>query len=330
MYGVEKNMNKKTEDFKRKDDYTKDTIHYLQTILKYEKQLKTEEKIDADNGILIMPNADCIKVYYKGKTLIDKLTNAEFKLFPTSYDKYFKTENEELILTNLRKKEKNQDKIESLKEYFLQNLAVILNCIKQAHARQKEREYQSLIALNHMTFQKEKYSVCGFETAISSMYFDNETKPEIDLVVFSPNENKFVLVEYKCKKDSLLKSKQDIVKHCDDYLHVLKKHKEDNAFPFVKEMLKAYHLLCKIYNKPVMHIDISKTIIDIAFLITQKPYNDICASDYDKARQKLEHYFQVEAKEKGVEKYLKNIFYLTEIEPQNVRFSHWETELKGK
>ena len=114
-------------DFRRKDDYNDKTIKRIKDI---------SEK---HNDILFVPNKDCVKGYYNGLVVFEKITDRCENLVKRSpYADW----------------DKHQDEI--------------LHEIEKGMPRDRERKTQQIIAQNNMTFAENDYSVCGFETAIST------------------------------------------------------------------------------------------------------------------------------------------------------------------
>ena len=109
-------------EFRRKDDYKDEIIAWI-------KCLKERHE-----DILFIPNTDCIKSYYKGLVLYEKITDR---------------------CKNLVRRCSGMPLDEAIK------------VVGEGMPRDKERRTQQIIALNNMTFDKDRYSVCGFETTVS-------------------------------------------------------------------------------------------------------------------------------------------------------------------
>ena len=168
-------MSKKTFEFKRKNNYQDKVIDWIKS------------KRQSHNGILFIPNEGCIKGYYKGLVLFEKITDR---------------------CQNLVKRCSNMNLDEAVSE---------VGC---GMPRDRERRTQQIIALNNMSFDNSRYSVCGFETTVSQndvQIPDKKGNPEMDLIVINPSKKKMLLVEYKCKGASMLKGKQNIKCHYKDY-----------------------------------------------------------------------------------------------------------------
>ena len=138
--------------FKRKDNYSEKVLQRVRTIAAFNGDKGVGE------GILFIPNKDCIKGYYKGLELFEKITDRCEKLNKRSPETVW---------------DDHQD--------------IILKVIGDGLHQDRERITQQIIALNNMTFSDDHYSVCGFETAISTLDVNVPGKkgaPEIDLAVY--------------------------------------------------------------------------------------------------------------------------------------------------
>ena len=211
-------------EFRRKDDYKDEVIAWI-------KCLKERHE-----DILFIPNTDCIKGYYKGLVLYEKITDRCRNLVRRCSDK---------------------------------PLDEAIKVVGEGMPKDRERRTQQIIALNNMTFDKDRYSVCGFETTVSQKDVRIPKKPEIDLVIINPSIKSMLLVEYKCKGESMLYGEQNIECHYNDYKAIL-----DSAVikQIKKEMIKSYILLCKIndikYDEKDFNADDYK--VQIAFLFVDK------------------------------------------------------------
>ena len=244
---------------KRKDNYT-------DKLLK-----KANEYLKA--GILIVPNKDCLKGYYNGLVLIDRLTDRSFNF----------TESKETISNLIRKVDDKYkptliDYSDSVKHQDYDTKMSFFDKTKNdwfdilCLPRDRERRTQQIIALNNMTFDDSRYSVCGFETTVSQNDVQIPGKkgnPEMDLVVINPSKKKMLLVEYKCKGPSMLKGKQNIKCNYIDYKKIL----DSDAICTIKaEMLKSYKLLCRINDKKIKDEDFNPDDyeVQIAFLFVDR------------------------------------------------------------
>ena len=245
--------------FQRKDNYT-------DKILK-----KANEYLKA--GILIVPNKDCLKGYYNGLVIIDRLTDRSFNFI----------ESEETISNLIRKVDDKYkptliDYSDSVKHQDNDTKISFFDKTKNdwfdilCLPRDRERRTLQIIALNNMTFDDSRYSVCGFETTVSQKDVQVPGKkgnPKIDLVVINPSKKKMLLVEYKCKGPSMLKGRQNIKCNYIDYKKIL----DSDAFCTIKsEMLKSYKLLCRIRGKKIKDEDFNPDDyeVQIAFLFVDR------------------------------------------------------------
>ena len=142
-----------------------------------------------------MPNKDCLKGYYNGLVLIDRLTDRSFNFI----------ESEETISNLIRKVDDKYkptliDYSDSVKHQDYDTKISFFDKTKNdwfdilCLPRDRERRTQQIIALNNMTFDDSRYSVCGFETTVSQNDVQIPGKkgnPKIDLVVINPSFIKF-------------------------------------------------------------------------------------------------------------------------------------------
>ena len=247
--------------FQRKDNYTDALLNKANEFLKA--------------GILIVPNTDCLKGYYNGIVLIDRLTDQSFNFIESKEtisnlirrvdDKYKPT------LIDYSDSMKHQD-YDAKISFFDKTKNDWFDILKYGMPKDKERRTLQIIALNNMTFGNSRYSVCGFKTTVSQNDVQVPYKkgnPEMDLVVINPSKKKMLLVEYKCKGPSMLKGKQNIKCHYKDYKRIL----DSDAICTIKsEMLKSYKLLCRIHNKKIKDEDLNPDDykVQIAFLFVDR------------------------------------------------------------
>ena len=203
--------------FSRKNDYS-------QMVLKDALRLM-------EAGVLVVPNKDCIKAYSKGLVLIDKLTERSFGIIGKESIKSYKENHTQAgdgldeALEYISKKLSREEK----KNYFFDNIQMFIEIVSRGMPADKERMTSQKIAMDNMTFDEDKYSVCGWETALGEMdirvpRLDNEKKykkPEIDLVMVNPSKREMILVEYKCKGESMIGASQNIAQHGIDYMQIL-------------------------------------------------------------------------------------------------------------
>lgn len=215
--------------FRRKDDYHDEIIKWI-------KNLKQNE---SHKDILFIPNEKCIKGYYKGLVLYEKITDRCRKL---------------------------------VQRCSKMQLDEAMEKVSRGMPRDKERRTQQIIALKNMSYDNNRYSVCGFETTVSQKDVqipDKKGNPEMDLVVINPHEKTMLLVEYKCKGESMLNGNQDIEHHYQDYKKIL----DSDAICTIKsEMIKSYKLLCRIHDKKIKDEDFNPDDyeVQIAFLFVDK------------------------------------------------------------
>ena len=279
-------------DFSRKDNYSDRVI----------KRIRDIKKNHGD--ILFVPNKDCIKAYYKGLVLFEKITdNCE----------------------NLAKKCEDQS--------WDKNHDAILREIGSGMPRDKERRTQQIIALRNMSFERNKYSVCGFETTISTKDVKIPGKagaPEIDMVILRPSDNpkerSIILVEYKCKGSSMLEGKQNIECHYRDYLAILNSDVMDNI---KVEIIKSYRLLCRINGIETSdeEFDAKDYRTQIAFLFVDRVVDEngnvesyITEDDYSNAMSLFEKI--------GVN--LNEVLYLRFKTPEEVNLNNWRAIKKSR
>ncbi len=272
-------------EFKRKNNYKQETI---------EKIICEKNK---HNDILFIPNKDCVKGYYRGLVLFEKITDNCW---------------------NLVKRCK--------KEWTDDNESKILDEIGKGMPKDKERRTQQIIALNNMSFSKGRYSVCGFETTISThdIYIENKKGgPEIDLVVVKPatksEEGHILFVEYKCKGESMLKGNQNIENHYSDYEHILN---SDKIEVIKKEMLKSYGMLCELNGKKAKEeeLDEKKYKAQIAFLFVDKVMgpDGVIESQITPSQYEIAYNMLVE---KGID--LEKVLYIRCDKPEKVNLDKW-------
>ena len=101
--------------------------------------------------------------------------------------------------------------------------------------------------------------------------------PKIDLVAFSPKENKFIFIEYKCKRDSVTGNK-GVKEHLKDFKVI--KGNEDFQKHLIHELFKAYLLSEKIYTgknrKQYSEEEMDNAELDVGFLFCDAAVDDSC------------------------------------------------------
>lgn len=158
----------------------------------------------------------------------------------------------------------------------------------------KERMTSQKIAMDNMTFEEDKFSVCGWKTTLGEKDIrvprpDDENKykkPEIDLVMVNPLKREMILVEYKCKGDSMIGKKQNIAQHGIDYMQILY---SNHMSEIRDELLNAYNVYRKIKNMPELSKDTyNEYKIKVGFLFVDKiieegvVVSEITEDDYKK------------------------------------------------
>ena len=148
------------------------------------------------------------------------------------------------------------------------NLRTVLEGVEKGLSRDYERHTEQKIVLNNSSFDVDKYSVCGMETTVTDI---DDKDSEADMVVFCPADKRILIVEYKCRYSALYPSRgHGIREHGDDYARILK---SDKCINFTKEIIKAYNVLCRIYDKDTVNIS-DEIRLDIVFLLTGNTIRD--------------------------------------------------------
>jgi len=235
--------------FVRKDSYSDDVINDVKALI------KAADKIN--RPIVVVPSVDCIICYYSGLPFAYISENG-WEQYSDSYEKYISLQYDNYKET-LLDSDDNWD-----------NLRTVLDGIEKGLPNDYERHTEQMIVLNNSSFDKEKYSVCGIEAKVTDI---DDGAPEVDMIVFCPNEKRMLIVEYKCKYGTLYPSRgHGIREHGDDYAKILK---NDKSINFTKEMIKAYNVLCKIHDKEIINIDVDEVQLDIVFLLTGNTIRDV-------------------------------------------------------
>ncbi len=255
-------------DFKRKKNYPESVLREANCLM--------------EAGLLVIPNKDCFKVYCKGLVIIEKLTKQCFNIIGKksikSYKKNHTQEGDGLyeLLEDINK----QTTREEHKKLFFDNIEKFIEIVNRGMPADKERMSSQKIAINNMTFADDKFSVCGWETAIGEGDIlvpkeDNENelkKPEIDLVVVNPSKREMILVEYKCNGDSMIGTSQNIAQHGIDYMQVLY---SNHMSEIRNQLLNAYNVYRKMKDMPELSEDTYKEYkVKVGFLFVDKIIND--------------------------------------------------------
>lgn len=253
--------------FKRKDNYNDDLLKIANDFL--------------EAGILIVPNKDCLKGYYNGLVLINRLTERSFNLIGDEkainnyIDKDEIKKNDKLknLLSDFKSIRKNKDfDFEKKITSFKKNIEEWFEILNYGMPRDQERKTSPIIALNNMTFEDDKYSVCGWETTIGKNDSGADVKPEIDLVVVNPSKKEMILVEYKCQKKSMLGQKQNIFAHWKDYMQIC----ESKNMPEIKkQILRAFNVYRRMKKlEPIPEEVFEEFQIKVGFLFVDRTYDN--------------------------------------------------------
>lgn len=253
--------------FKRKDNYNDDLLKIANDFL--------------EAGILIVPNKDCLKGYYNGLVLINRLTERSFNLIGDEkainnyIDKDEIKKNDKLknLLSDFKSIRKNKDfDFEKKITSFKKNIEEWFEILNYGMPRDQERKTSQIIALNNMTFEDDKYSVCGWETTIGKNDSGVDVKPEIDLVVVNPSKKEMILVEYKCQKKTMLGQKQNIFAHWKDYMQIC----ESKNMPEIKkQLLRAFNVHRRMKKlEPIPEEVFEEFQVKVGFLFVDRTYDN--------------------------------------------------------
>ena len=258
-----------SKTFERKDDYSEKTLRDVKKLLDASREIGMD--------VIAIPNIKTIICYYSGYPFVEINDNDwKWKGFKSYADKHFNDVSDE-IKDIIRGDNKNL----SYKSFLLNpendwdNLKIILKGVSKAQFGTVERRTQHFITNNNINFNKDVYSVCGFETKIGRNVCDGKS-PKIDLVLFCPKKNSFILLEFKCKDGSVIKPKSNVKEHCKDSACVIRATKN---IKFADSMIKSYNLMCKIEGKPQVICSADEVEFKIGFLLTGNHYklnNDNC------------------------------------------------------
>lgn len=210
-------------NFSRKYDYKDEFYNELFEIHKKYKD------------ILFVANESYVKGYYNGLVL--------FSRFGVNTINFVDNEKLKSILTdynNIGNAGKRTEKV----KWILGNTESIQNMMKDWMPRDKERKSSQRIALKNMTFDNDKFSVCGWETTIPNSVIGDK-KPEIDIVIVKPETHEMFFIEYKCNSSAVY-GQAGFEKHLKDYVSILC-CKDIESIKY--ELLKAFCVMRKIYKK---------------------------------------------------------------------------------
>lgn len=328
-------------EFKREENYDQSVIEEVNELM--------------EDGLLVIPNADCFKAYSRGLTVVYEITNTKFTLLGSNTSERVKKykQNHAVEITEAQMDEfverflskKKYTRSEAL-DFYRNNSKDIIRLVGFGMKRDKERMSSQKISLYNMTFDDDKYSVCGWETAIPEEYAlipsrNKKAKrpyktPEIDLVVVNPSKKEMIWVEYKCKGKTMLNGNQSIRHHCKDYMKVL--HCSDNEVirdelhrPKIEiirdELLKAYNVMRRVKGKNLVDKDtFSSYTIKVGFLFVDKAHDEkgnvvssIEEGDYRKGMKRFETYCK---------EYLDDLVYIRAESEEKALLQSWKP-IKG-
>lgn len=301
--------------FSRKNDYSQKVLRDALRLM--------------EAGVLVVPNKNCIKAYSKGLVLIDKLTERSFGIIGKESIKSYKENHTQMgdglyeALEYISRKLSREEK----RNYFFDNIQMFIEIVSRGMPADKERMTSQKIAMDNMTFDEDKYSVCGWETALGEMDIrvprhDNEKKykkPEIDLVMVNPSKREMILVEYKCKGESMIGASQNIAQHGIDYMQILY---SNHMAEIRDELLNAYNVYRKMKDMPELPKDTYiEYKVKVGFLFVDKIYengdvvSEISEDDYKKGMDLLNSNCQ----------YLgDNIVYIRARKLEDINFDEWK------
>ena len=309
--------------FKRKDNYNDDFFFFSNELL--------------EAGILIVPNKDYLKGYYNGLVLIDRLTERSFNLIGDEKDINNYIDKDEIkkndklknLLSDYKSIRKNKDfDFEKKITSFKNNIEEWFEILNYGMPRDQERKTSQIIALNNMTFEDDKYSVCGWETTIGKKDSGADTKPEIDLVVVNPSKKEMILVEYKCQKKSMLGQKQNIFAHWKDYMQIC----ESKNMPEIKkQLLRAFNVYRRMKKlAPIPEEVFEEFQVKVGFLFVDRTYDNngelvsfITDKDYDEGMRLLRSKLR-SIRSKYSESDLKETLYIRAKTADNLILDNWK------
>lgn len=234
--------------FVRKNDYSDEVINSVKKLI--------EASNEINRPIIVVPSVDCIICYYEGLPFAH-ISENEWGRYSDKYEQYI----------NLQYENYKKALLDSTDNW--KNLRTVLEGMEKGLSIDYERHTEQKIVLNNSSFEVDRYSVCGLETTVTDI---DDKDSEADMVVFCPAEKRMLLVEYKCRYRTLYPSKgSGIREHGDDYARILKKNKSIN---FTREIIKAYNVLCRIYDKDTVDINPDEVQLDMVFLLTGNTIRD--------------------------------------------------------
>ena len=300
--------------FNRKKDYPQSVLEEANKLM--------------EAGLLVVPNKDCFKVYCKGLVIIEKLNEQCFSIIGESSIESYKRNHTKVgdglyeLLEDISKKKTREES----KTFFFENIEKFIEIVNRGMPKDKERMSSQKIALQNMTFEDDKFSVCGWETTLGKkdilIHKDDDEKklkkPEIDLVVVNPSKREMILVEYKCKGESMIEGEQNIAQHGIDYMQVLY---SNNMVKIRNQLLDAFNVCRKMKKMSEISEDTyNEYKVKVGFLFVDKIFNDdnliseITETDYVQGMKLLNENCQ----------YLgDNIVYIRAETIENIDFERW-------
>lgn len=186
-----------------------------------------------------------LRVYAHGGLLCEIPTESQAKivLLDNNYLKNFLPENPSLFAAAQGLFDNEE------KELFLRDhLEDLLLCFNRKFSSQwgenVERNQQTVISRAYTSFlQHNGTVVCDFQSSIPTAWLsDGMSRPTFDMVIFSPNENTFTLVELKCTASSC-GGKTGLQKHAEDMLKCVTNPKTNGLYK--KELLRRLSYMCE-------------------------------------------------------------------------------------
>ena len=210
-----------------------------------------------------------LRVYAHGGLLCEIPTESQAKivLLDNNYLKNFLPENPSLFAAAQGLFDNEE------KELFLRDhLEDLLLCFNRKFSSQwgenVERNQQTVISRAYTSFlQHNGTVVCDFQSSIPTAWLsDGMSRPTFDMVIFSPNENTFTLVELKCTASSC-GGENGLKKHADDMLRCVSNDS------YREELLRRLGYMCEyglLQNCPtgLEHLRPEELNLQVAFLFT--------------------------------------------------------------
>ena len=309
--------------FRRKDNYNDDFLKKANDFL--------------EDGILIVPNKDCLKGYYNGLVLINRLAERSFNLIGDEkainnyIDKDEIKKNDKLknLLSDYKSIRNNKDFVFEKKiTSFKKNIDEWFEILNYGMPSDQERKTSQIIALNNMTFEDDKYSVCGWETTIGKNDSGADVKPEIDLVLVNPSKKEMILVEYKCQKKTMLGQKQNIYAHWKNYMQIC----ESKNMPEIKnQLLRAFNVYRRMKKlAPIPEGEFEEFQVKVGFLFVDRTYDNngklvsfITDKDYYEGMRLLRSELR-SIRSKYSESDLKETLYIRAKTTDNLILDNWK------